>query len=189
MNRISLHILLPLLCLGIFSPLGADIPKKQVIGRYSKLWSKSPFTTPPVVEVGEPGPGALDDYVLTGVSKLPAGYFVVLMDKKKRDKRVTIIPGEINSQGFKVVSVIQDPIDYKATQVRISVRGETGMIGYDEKFLALKKGLVAAKKPPVKPGTRPPGVRPPTTHKPTTTRKPSRGRTPRVRRVPTPPKR
>ncbi len=38
------------------------------------------------------------------------------MDKKKRDQRVTIIPGEENSQGFKVVSVIQDPIDYKANE-------------------------------------------------------------------------
>lgn len=187
MNRIFLTILLTLISLVMLVPASADVPKKQALGRYSRLWSKSPFTVPPAKEDQGPVVSALEDYVLTGVSKLPDGYFVVLMDKKKRE-RVAIIPGEQNSKGFEVVSVIQDPIDYKATQVRIKVRNETGLVGYDEKFLALKKPVASGKKPPTKPGTRPaiPGQKP--SIRPTGSTKKPAG-TPRVRRVPTPPKR
>ena len=43
---------------------------------------------------------------MTGVSRLPEGYFVVLMNKKKRDEWISIIPGETNPRGFKVESVM-----------------------------------------------------------------------------------
>ena len=198
MNEICRNLVFPVLFLGMLPAAVADTPKKQPIGRYSVLWSKSPFTTPPEKDGGEQLPSRLDDYVLTGVNKLPHGYFVSLMDKKKRNHRIAIIPGEPNSDGFKVVSVIQDPLDYKATKVRISVGGETGMVEYDEKFLLLKKTMVASKKP-TKPGARPVHGARPTAKKPSTipglnTKRPTTppgtsSRTPRVRRVPTPPKR
>ena len=45
--------------------------------------------------------------------------------------------------------IFQDPTDYNAAQVEISVRGrETGMEGYDEKLLTLKRGVVT-KTPPL----------------------------------------
>ena len=190
MKRTCAYILVPAVLLGLLGSLGAATPKKKPVGSYSTLWSKSPFTVPPLVEVDDEGPGVLEDYVLTGVSKLPDGYFVTLMDKKKRENRVAIIPGEVNSLGFKVVSVVQDPIKYMETKVKISVGGETGTIGYDEKFLPLKKIAVAAKKPaPKKPGARPTRGRPPVpgvkTQRPPT----SGANKPRVRRVPTPPSR
>ena len=199
MNRILNTLVFPLVFLVMHPAAGADTPKKQPIGRYSSLWSKSPFTTPPVKEEGEAPPGRLDDYVLTGVSKLPSGYFVSLMNKKKRDDRIMIMPGEANPEGFKVLSVVQDqdPIKFKETIVRISVDGETGAVGYDEKFLVLKKAAVVAKKP-VKPGAphsgrhRTPTPKPKipglTNKKPPTPPSGGSSRSPRVRRV-TPPKR
>lgn len=196
MKRIHLHMLLPAVLLGLVVPASADVPRKKPVGSYSKLWSQSPFTVPPPPpDPGEEGPGALDDYVLTGVSKLPEGYFVSLMNKKKREDRITIIPGQPNAGGYKVMSVVQDPIDYKATKVKISIggmSGETGTVTYDEKYLALKRAPVAAKKPTGKPGTPQvprPGTPAKPTAKPTTPSSSSPNRTPRVRRVPTPPKR
>jgi hypothetical protein len=182
MNTISAKIIAPAIILGLLTSLGATTPKKHPNDRYESLWSKSPFTVPAEPDPGDEPPGELDDYLLSGVSKLPAGYFVVLMNKKKRDERISIIPGETNPRGFKVVSVMQDPSDYKATQVMISVRGqETGMVRYDEKFLPLKRPGLAKKPAPPKPGVRP--QRPPTSSGSTSSR------TTRLRRLPTPPER
>ena len=92
MKTISAKIIVPAIILGLLAAAGAETPKKYSNDRYSDLWSKSPFTVPPEPDPGDVPPGELDDYLLTGVSKLPAGYFVVLMNKKKRDERIAIIP-------------------------------------------------------------------------------------------------
>ena len=177
-RRIGMTLLVTALGAGV---LGAAPPKKQPIGRYVSLWTNSPFTVKPEIVKAEEAPNALEDYVLTGVSKLPEGYFVVLMNKKKRDERIRIAPNDHNSAGFKVVKVTQDPYDYKQTEVEIAVGGgKTGVVTYDEKYLALKTPT-PQKKPttggkPTSSGGRPPM---PGTGD-------SRGRT-QVRRVPTPP--
>jgi hypothetical protein len=173
---------------GVF----AAPPKKQPIGRYVSLWTNSPFTVKPDPVVPEEAPNALEDYVLTGVSKLPEGYFVVLMNKKKREERIRIAPNDQNEAGFKVVKVTQDPYDYMKTEVEISVGGgKTGLVTYEEKYLALKTPA-PQRQPTNKPNSssgRPtptiPGMKPGTTP----TRPTSTGSSPRVRRVPTPPSR
>lgn len=178
-----------LLVLGLgIGTLAAAPPRKQPIGRYATLWTKSPFTVKPPPPVKEELPDALEDYVLTGVSKLPEGYFVVLMNKKKRDERIRLAPGDHNAAGFKVVKVTQDPYDYKLTEVEISVNGSprTGTVTYDEKLLAVKTPSPASKasssgkktssgqKTPQVPGMK--------------SKTPTTGG-PRVRRLPTPTKR
>ena len=137
--------------------LSAGAPKKQPIGRYVSLWTNSPFTVKPEVEAPEEIPNALEDYVLTGVSKLPEGYFVVLMNKKQRDERIRIAPNDYNAAGFKVVNVKQDPYDYMKTEVEIAVGGgRTGTVTYEEKYLALKAPSPQQKKPtPGRPATNP----------------------------------
>ena len=163
--------------------LAAGAPKKQPIGRYVSLWTNSPFTVKPEIEAPEELPNALEDYVLTGVSKLPDGYFVVLMNKKKRDERIRIAPNDHNAAGFKVVNVKQDPYDYMKTEVEISVGGgRTGVVTYEEKFLAVKTAAPQKKPTPARP--TPTAPRPPTSVNPSV-KKPA----PRVRRVPTPPTR
>jgi hypothetical protein len=180
-----------LVALGAAS-LFAGPPKKQPIGRYVSLWTNSPFTVKPDEEPPEEVPNALEDYVLTGVSKLPEGYFVVLMNKKKREERVRIAPNDPNDAGFEVVKVTQDPYDYMKTEVEIAVGGgKTGLVTYEEKYLALKTPAPQKKPTPNQTSStrRPtptiPGMKPGTTP----TRTSSTGSSPRVRRVPTPPSR
>ena len=81
-----------------------DVPKKPVLSRYSELWTNSAFTIPPVkevVEVEEDNP--LDEYTLAGTCEVEGGWFVVLINKKERDKRIRLHPGEENDEGFEVV--------------------------------------------------------------------------------------
>lgn len=183
-NMISRNIATGLLVAALGAGcLSARPPKKRPFTSYTSLWTNSPFTVKPEPTPDEPVADALEDYVLTGVSKLPEGYFVVLMNKKERDKRIRIAPNEQNAEGFKVVNVKQDPYDYMKTVVEIAVGGgKTGVVTYEEKFLALK--TPAPQRKPATPARQalPPGVKPPTNNTRTAT-------PPRVRRVPTPPKR
>ena len=182
-------LLLLLVGIALSLPLGAQVPKKQPLGRYSELWTKSAFTIPPlkeVVEVEEENP--LDEYTLAGACEVQGGWFVVLINKKERDKRIRLHPGEKNDQGFEVVKVDRGS-SYMDTRVEIKNRsGKIGAVEYDKKFIVLKKATPRAPagkptaKPTVKPTVKPstPAKRPPT---------PSTGGKPRVRRIPSPPSR
>ena len=168
------------------------LPKKQPRGRYATLWTKSPITIKPIVIQEEDDPHEVDDYTLAGVSPVDGGWSVTLIHKKERGKRLHVLPGMKNEEGFTVASVRQDPISNKNTTVVISTPdGKKGTVAYEEKFLALK-AAPAAKKPtnPRKPVTNkrvpPPSGIPGLTKNPTTS---SGGNKPRVRRAPTPPKR
>ena len=171
---------------ALAAPVFADeIPKKSPVGRYAKLWVKSPFTEKPPPVEGPEKISLLDDYTLAGVSPVEGGYSVILINKKKRDDRIHLMPGMTTGEhGFTVVSVRQDPISTKNTTVEIKMAdGTVDRVGKEEKFLALKTAP-GTKKPPKKPVAKPhiPGLNTGAKPKPTT------GRAPRVRRVPTPPK-
>ena len=58
--------------------------------QYEVLWKNSPFTTQRN-EV-EKRVSELDHYALGGVSKLDAGYFVILLDKRNPASRVVLRP-------------------------------------------------------------------------------------------------
>ena len=170
-----------------------DVPKKPVLSRYSELWTNSAFTIPPVkevVEVEEDNP--LDEYTLAGTCEVEGGWFVVLINEKERDKRIRLHPGEKNDEGFEVVKV-ERGASYMDTRVEIKNRsGKIGSVEYDKKFIVLKKATPKApvgRKPVVKPGQKPPTSRTPT---PSTKGRPSSSSSaskPRVRRIPSPPKR
>jgi len=170
-----------------------DVPKKPVLSRYSELWTNSAFTIPPVkevVEVEEDNP--LDEYTLAGTCEVEGGWFVVLINKKERDKRIRLHPGEKNDEGFEVVKV-ERGASYMDTRVEIKNRsGKIGSVEYDKKFIVLKKATPKApvgRKPVVKPGQKPPTSRTPT---PSTKGRPSSSSSaskPRVRRILSPPKR
>lgn len=183
------------------APLLAGVPSKQVATRYMNLWSQSPFTIPPkapdvVVEESNP----LEDFTLAGVCKLQKGWFVVLINKKQREERVSIKPDQENSEGFQIVKV-EEGGGHMDTRVEIRTRGgKSGWVEYDKKFIAVRTtvptnpaGRAQPNQPPVpgRPGAQParpgtPNVRPPV---PTpTSNNNSRGPS-RVRRVPTPPSR
>ncbi|MCH2062668.1 MAG: hypothetical protein MK194_02965 [Roseibacillus sp.] len=176
----------------------ADVPAKKPLARYSELWTKSAFTVPPPppeVEVEEDNP--LDDYTLAGTCEVKGGWFVVLINKKERDKRIRLHPGEENDQGFEVVKVDRGK-GFMDTKVEIKNRsGKIGMVEYDKKFIVLKKATPRApvgKKPVTKPGQRPPTSRGPTP--PSSSRSSSSSSRPssssskaRTRRIPNPPSR
>ncbi len=178
-------------CMLLVPSGSAEVPKKQPLARYSQLWTNSAFTIPPakeVVEVEEDNP--LDEYTLAGTCEVEGGWFVVLINKKERDKRIRLHPGEKNEEGFEVVKV-ERGASYMDTRVEIKNRsGKIGSVEYDKKFIVLKKATPKApvgKKPVVKPGQRPPTSRTPTpSTRPTSS---SSAGKPRVRRIPSPPKR
>ncbi|MAT45898.1 MAG: hypothetical protein CMO35_00535 [Verrucomicrobiaceae bacterium] len=183
---------LAVLCLMCGAGEGhGDVPKKPVLSRYSELWTNSAFTIPPakeVVEVEEDNP--LDEYTLAGTCEVEGGWFVVLINKKERDKRIRLHPGEKNDEGFEVVKV-ERGASYMDTRVEIKNRsGKIGSVEYDKKFIVLKKATPRApvgKKPVVKPGQKPPTSRAPTpSARPSSSSSASK---PRVRRIPSPPKR
>ncbi len=177
-------------------PVCAEVPKKQPIARYSELWTKSAFTIPPVrevVEVEEDNP--LDEYTLAGACEVQGGWFVVLINKKERDKRIRLHPGEENDEGFEVVKVDRGK-GYMDTKVEIKNRsGKIGSVEYDKKFIVLKKATPRApvKKPVTKPGQRPPTSRGPTppssSRSSSSSKRPSSSSQPRTRRIPQPPSR
>lgn len=180
-------------------PALAEVPKKKPLSRYAKLWNDSPFTVKPLPDVvikEEENP--LDNYTLAGACELKGGWFVVLMNKKDRE-RIRLRPGAESEDGFKVVKV-EHGASYLETKVEIRTRsGKTGTVEYDKKFLVLKKATpkapTGAKPGQLKPGQRPrsgaptiPGRQPSGNRPPN----PSSGGStnkPRVRRIPNPPTR
>lgn len=177
---------------------GDDVPRKQPVGRYATLWTNSPICDPPPVVDPPPTVSELDDYTLAGVSPVNGGYSVILINKTKRDKRVHLLPGMANSEGFTVKSVRQDPVSSKNTTVEVATaNGKASWVGYEEKFLALKPGAAAAQPAATPAGGRPPNPAAPAAS-PASPQIPglsggrpsgrsSSGSAPRVRRVPTPP--
>ena len=140
---LSLLMLMPL-------PLLASAPKKPVQNKYAALWVSSPFTTPapppPIVEAPKVDP--LADWSLGGVTKFPEGYFVILLNKKKPEEKVTIQPG-MQSE-FKVLEVVDGGMDYTATTVKLQHGSSQGVVSFDKKLLVVKAAPAAqAAKPQV----------------------------------------
>ncbi|NIP92226.1 MAG: hypothetical protein GWO24_01625, partial [Akkermansiaceae bacterium] len=81
----------------------------------------------------------LEDYTLAGVCEMKGGWYVVLMNKQKREERIRIKPNEKNEKNFKVAKV-ENGSSYLDTKVEIQMPGgKTGWVEYDKKFIVLKK--------------------------------------------------
>lgn len=111
----------------------ADVPRKMPLSRYYKLWNDSPFTTKPTVN-HEPDNPFLD-YALGGVAPVPGGYQVTLLNRKKPDERMTLLP---NQGKFRVLEVRYDNQRARGVTVRLTNGSKEGTVTYDEKLLTLK---------------------------------------------------
>lgn len=144
-----------LVALALTGWVAADLPRKAPITKYTRLWTDSPFTSkPPPTEAG-PAANPLGDYTLAGVSPVPGGYRVTLLNKKKPDERI-IVEGDEETEGFKILEVIHKSGDPLATVVKMKSGSVTGTVAFDDKFLTLAPPPAAK----TTPQGQPPGVRP-----------------------------
>ena len=151
--RTAIHLLI--LVPALIGVAAADLPRKAPLTKYSGLWLNSPFTSKPVVEPAGPVSDPLEDYALAGVSPIPGGYQVTLLNRKDPKQRITVQTGK-PSEGFEIVSVNRKPGEPLGTEVRISNGTVTGNVGFDESLLTLEAP------PPPKPvqPQLPPGIQP-----------------------------
>jgi len=153
--RPIIHLLL--LVPALIGVAAADLPRKAPLTKYSGLWLNSPFTSkPPPPDVVD-APSKLDDYALAGVSPIPGGYQVTLLNRKDSKQRITL---ETNKprEGFKILSVEHKPGDPLGTVVRMASGNDTGTVGFDESLLALEAPPAPKPvRPQLPPGLQVPG--------------------------------
>lgn len=147
------HLLL--LATALTAVAAADLPRKAPLTKYSTLWTDSPFTSkpPPPEEVAAANP--LEDYALAGVSPIPSGFRVTLLNRKDPKERI-VVETQKPSQGFKILDITRKPGDPLGTIVRMSSGSVTGTVRFDESLLTLQ-----APPPPMAAQPQlPPGVQP-----------------------------
>ena len=154
--RLVSHLLL-LLCLPV-SSASADLPRKAPLTKYSSLWTDSPFTSKPPPAEQAPPVNPLEDYALAGVSPIPDGYRVTILNRKNPGQRI-IVETHKPSEGFKILSVIRKPGDPLGTVVRMASGSSSGTVSFDESLLKLEPPpapKVAPANLPQIPGAQPP---------------------------------
>jgi hypothetical protein len=112
----------------------ADIPTKKPLSYYSKLWTPSPFTTPPVVTEPAPTKSPFDDYHLTSIAPVEGGYWITIAHKKDK-KKIVIQPGS-NSK-YKVLSVERNPETRLGTVVTLTDGQFTGQVRFEPNLVVL----------------------------------------------------
>ncbi len=134
----------------------ADLPRKAPLTKYSTLWTDSPFTSkpPPPEQVAAANP--LEDYALAGVSPIPDGYRVTLLNRKDPKERI-VVETHKPSEGFKILGINRKSGDPLGTVVRMASGNVTGTVSFDESLLTLE--APPQPKPQVQPQL-PPGVQP-----------------------------
>ncbi|WP_411847649.1 hypothetical protein AAFN60_10515 [Roseibacillus persicicus] len=179
--------------------IAAQAPRKEPLTKYRQLWENSLITDPP--EVVGPGteepPSELDDYVLGGWTQSSQGYLVSLINTKDPKARVAIGPGIPNKKGFRILDVKRDPTNYMSSEVLVELAGKKKWIGYEEKFLVVQqppavaqqnKAQMAAAQRAAQQNQKQAQPPIPTSNNNNQRRGNTKQATPRVRRVPVPPK-
>lgn len=131
--------------------LHADVPRKPLPSKYRNLWINSPFTVKPTM-ASAPTYNPLQDYVLLGVSPIKDGYRVTILNSKRPQDERIVIETNRPHEGIEIVEVIRSDKERwdgatPKTKVKISRGGSSAIIGYEEKFLALKPPPAAATQP------------------------------------------
>lgn len=135
----------------------AEVPKTPPVTKYRSLWTDSPFTAKPP----PPGPtevdNRIDDYALLGVSPIPSGYRVTIVEKKNPEERI-VIESDRPKEGFKILAVVRKAGDPLGTTVRLATGAMTGTVAFEDKLLEIKAPppQQAAQKPPVPGQAKPP---------------------------------
>lgn len=124
-----------LLFLALAAPAFADLPKPAPNTRYAQLWTDSPFTAKPPPDQGPIEVNPLEDYALAGVSPIPGGHRVTIINKKNPEERI-YIPDPAKPE-FKILA-IQYSANPMGTTVRLAAGSKTGTVSVDEKLLVLK---------------------------------------------------
>ena len=125
----------------------AQTPVKAPLGKYTSLWTNSPFTSkPPPPEAG-PTSSVFDDYALAGVSPISGGHRITLIDKKNPDVRITVDSDNPRSK-FTVVKVTRKPGSPLDTTVTLKQGNLEGTVKYDDKLLTLVAAPKIAPPPP-----------------------------------------
>jgi hypothetical protein len=160
-----------LLFIALAATAFAKPPRVVPTTKYTKLWTDSPFTTKPPPPPPPEDVNPLEDYALGGISPIPGGYRVTLLNRKKPEERI-VLP---DNQDFKILAVQYAPGKPLGTTVRISTGSKTGTVAFDPTLLTLKappapqpqQGQAA---PPGVPGQPPqpgaPGTEPPRAPRP-----------------------
>lgn len=138
-----------LLLLAIAGLDAAELPKKAPLSRYTDLWTKSPFTTPPKTDSGVPEVNPFEDLVLKGVAPIAGGYLITLINKKNPTEAVPPIDTDRPSE-YEVVKIERDPDKPLGTVVYLKKGDMSGTVTYDEK-------LSMPKPPATKQGHKLPG--------------------------------
>ena len=94
------------------------------------------MTTKPVVVETGPGPGALDEWALGGISEVSNGFLLTLFNRTNPQERRIIEPS--NPGGFEVIQVRRVANNYLATEVELRYKNQTGWVRYEEAMLAIK---------------------------------------------------
>ncbi len=153
-----------LLFIALAATAFAKPPRVVPTTKYTRLWTDSPFTTKPPPPPKPDDVNPLEDYALGGISPIPGGYRVTLLNRKKPDERI-VLPG---NQDFKVLSVQHVPGKPLDTTVRLSAGSKTGTVAFDKTMLTLKAPPAQAQQPaqqapvpgqvqqPAVPGAEPP---------------------------------
>lgn len=116
--------------------VSADPPRAPKLNDYSRLWTDSPFTAKPPPPDAPEAVNPLDDYALSGISKLKSGYYAILINKKHPkdpSKRVVISPD--SQSGFKIVSVKWSEGSWKDTKVTVKRGIFSRELGFDDELV------------------------------------------------------
>jgi hypothetical protein len=179
--------------MGLCASVQADEPRQLPLSRYSSLWKNSFMTTKPVVITTGPGPGALDEWALGGISEVSNGFLLTLFNRTNPQERRIIEPS--NPGGFEVIQVRRVPNNYLATEVELRYKNQTGWVRYEEAMLTIKptvqQGRQDGQRDPRDPrnnGRDPRAQNQPQGQQPQVPQPPQNGeRRSRERTVPTPP--
>lgn len=125
--------------IALAATASASAPSQPTLTRYSKLWTKSVFTTPAPEEVSV-RENPLQDYALGGISKLEDGYYAILLNRKKPEEKVVIYPGQ--KSNFQVVDVKWPDGSWKDAVVTVRNGSNTGTVKFEDKLLAVKTAAV-----------------------------------------------
>lgn len=118
----------------------AELPRKAPPGSYGRLVSNSPFTSRPLPPPPpEPDANPLEDYALGGISPIPGGYRVTLIDRSAPDVPVFInTDREDETHGFEVVEVRHQTGNPLGTVVQLRSGRNVGTVAFDETLLTIK---------------------------------------------------
>jgi len=132
--------ILILLFIALTATAFAKPPRVVPTTKYTRLWTDSPFTTKPPPPPPPEAVNPLEDYALGGISPIPGGYRVTLLNRKNPEERI-ILP---ENQDFKILSVQYATGNPLETTVRVSTGSKSGTVAFDKTLLTLK----AAPAPP-----------------------------------------